>query len=59
MTVRSIFVLTLAEIREHAHAQADAGEQCAHGYEPGSPQAIAFERAYLERRVELEPGVAA
>lgn len=56
--VRSIYLLTLAEIRQCAREQADAGEPCLHGFEPTSPQALAFERAHLERVRELEPAVA-
>lgn len=52
--VRSITVLTIEEIRLHAREQADSGEPCQHGYEPGSAQAWAWERAYTARRIELD-----
>lgn len=52
--VRSIFVLKREEIVHVARDQADAGEAMAHGFEPGSAQAATFERAYTERRRELD-----
>lgn len=52
--VRSIFVLTREEIIEHARLQAEAGEPLLHGFDPGSAQACTYERAYHERRRELD-----
>lgn len=52
--VVSIFVLTREQILLHARQQADAGEPCAHGYEPGTAHACTWERAYVERKRELD-----
>lgn len=52
--IRSIFTLVREEIVAIARQQADSGEPMVHGFEHGSPQACAFERAYLERRRELD-----
>ena len=57
--IRSIYELTHAELQQVARDQADAGERCSHGYAPNSPQAVSYELAYLERRMELAPGVMA
>ncbi len=54
MNVRSIYVLTHEEIVQAAREQADAGEPCSHGFEPGSTQAITYERHYVARQAELQ-----
>ena len=53
--VRSIESLTTDEIKLIARDQADAGEPCTHFFEPGSVKAAIFERAYLEREMQLNP----
>ncbi len=52
--VRSIYVLTREEIVRTARDLADSGERMHHGYDAGSPQALAFEHAYIERQRELD-----
>lgn len=52
--ILSIYVLTREQLLQHARQQADAGELCSHGYEAGSTQACTWERAYHERRRELD-----
>lgn len=52
--VRSIYTLRHDEIVELARVRAENNEGSAHSFEPGSAQAIAFERAYTARRMELE-----
>lgn len=57
MTVRAIATLSPDEIRLLARDQADADEPMEHGFEPGTPQACAWEHAYLERVRELRAQV--
>lgn len=52
--VKSIFVLTAAEIREAARNLAENGAACEHHYQVGSVQAAIFERAYVLRQRELD-----
>lgn len=54
MTIRPFEALSISELRLVARDQADAGEPCVHGFPHGSSQAIAYERAYQERRRELD-----
>jgi hypothetical protein len=51
--VRSIYTLVHEEIVQLARQQADAGEPMVHGFQEGTPQACAYERAYQERHREL------
>lgn len=52
--VRSIYVLTREEIIAMARQQAEAFLPMEHGYATGSTHACTFERAYQERRRELD-----
>lgn len=52
--IRSIFLLKREEIVRAARDQAAAGEPMRHGFAPGSTQAATFERAYTERRREID-----
>lgn len=52
--IRSIFLLRREEIVREARQQAEAGEPCEHGFDPGSAQACMWERNYHERRRELD-----
>lgn len=52
--VRSIFLLKREEIVRVAREQADSGEPLHHGFAPGSAQAATYERAFNERRRELD-----
>lgn len=52
--VRSIFLLKREEIVQLARMRAEAGQDKSHGFEPGSAHACTFERAYEERRRELD-----
>lgn len=54
MTIRRIETLSDHELKLLARDQADAGEHCVHGFEPGSAQAELFERAHRERLEELQ-----
>ena len=51
--VLSIYVLTREQIVQAARQQADAGEPCNHGFEPGSTHACTWERTYHERLREV------
>lgn len=55
MTVRALASLTPDEIRLMARHQADCAEPMHHYFEPGSTQAITFERAFRERQREMQP----
>lgn len=50
----AIRTLTTDDVRQMAREQAEAGEPLSHYFDPGSTQAVAYERAYLERQRELE-----
>lgn len=52
--ILSIFVLTREQIVQAARLQAQADEPCSHGFEVGSTQACTWERAYQEKRRELD-----
>jgi hypothetical protein len=52
--VRSIYLLTHAEIVELARRRAEAGDAMAHGFQPGSAQAVTFETHYQRRLAELQ-----
>lgn len=52
--IRSIGTLHHDEIVALARSQAERGEPCVHGYEPGSPQSCTWERHYIDRRRDLE-----
>lgn len=54
MTIRALESLSQHEIRLVARDQADAGEECMHGFDAGSTQAASFEQAYQERKRELD-----
>lgn len=51
MTIRP---LTTEDVIAMAREQYDAGEPMHHEFESGSTQAVAFERAYLDRQRQLE-----
>lgn len=51
MTIRP---LTTEDVIATAREQADAGDPMRHDFDAGSTQAVAYERAYLERQRELE-----
>jgi hypothetical protein len=55
VTIRAIETLSSDEIRLMARDQADAGDPMNHPFEPGTPKASIFERAYLERELQLNP----
>lgn len=50
----SIFLLKREEIMREARQQAESGEPCQHGFEIGSAQACTWERAWNERKRELD-----
>jgi hypothetical protein len=52
--IRTFDALTTEEIVRLARQQADSGEACAHGFEVGTTEACAWERAYVGRRIELD-----
>ena len=54
MEIRSIYTLVREEIVAIARQQAEVFAPMEHHFEPGSTQACTFERAYHERRRELE-----
>jgi hypothetical protein len=52
--IRSIFTLVREEILALARNQADNFQPMEHHYEAGSVQALTYERAYIERKRELD-----
>jgi hypothetical protein len=53
--IRAYAALSVAEIQQLAreHAQ-QGGHALQHPFTPGSTQAVAFERAFVARRIELD-----
>lgn len=52
--VRAYANLSVPDVIQLAREQAERMEPCKHPYEAGSAQAIAWERHYTARRIELE-----
>ncbi|MGE4243682.1 hypothetical protein [Ramlibacter sp.] len=46
--------LTTADVIRMAREQAEAGLSMQHDFEPGTTQAAAFERTYIERARQLD-----
>jgi hypothetical protein len=55
VNIRALETLTTDEIRLLARQQAESGEPMEHHFPAGSTQAVAWERAYLERELQLSP----
>jgi hypothetical protein len=51
--VRSFRQLAPDEVVALAHAQAERGEPCSHGFLPGSVRARVWEQSYAERQEDL------
>jgi hypothetical protein len=52
--VRAFDALTIPEIQQLGREQAEAFHALEHPYSPGSTEAVAWERAYRARQIELQ-----